>query len=172
MLPVPGGRPAGPAVRHENGLRRSVRQVRAVGRRPGPPPSPAPSARPAARSPARRGGRHGDHSSQPPPLAGTWHGTASRRSPANTAWLDRDTGQQVIRVVHEPGETTLLYCLDPRQRLPVRGRFSPGTPDAVIIAAIGAALSPPRRGRPGPDQAGHGPAAHARREAVNRDDDR
>lgn len=30
-----------------------------------------------------------------------------------TAWLDYGAGHQVIRVLHEPGETTLLYCLAP-----------------------------------------------------------
>jgi hypothetical protein len=64
-------------------------------------------------------------------------------SSADPAWLDRDTGHQVIRVLHEPGETTFLYCLDPRQGCLYEARFSPGTPDAVITAAIGAALSPP-----------------------------
>ena len=86
------------------------------------------------------------------------------------AWLDHDTGHQVVRVVHEPGETTFLYCLDPHQGCLYEARFSPGTPDAVISAAIGAALRPPR---PGP--AGARPATGRRRtrgEAVNRDDDR
>ena len=72
------------------------------------------------------------------------HGFAP--NPGNPAWLDRDTGQQIIRVLHEPGETTLLYCLDPRGGCLYEARFSPGTPDAVIIAAIEAALSPPRLG--------------------------
>ena len=35
------------------------------------------------------------------------HGFAP--SPADPAWLDLDTGHQVIRVLHEPGETTFLY---------------------------------------------------------------
>jgi len=45
--------------------------------------------------------------------------------------------------VHQPGETTYLYCLDPRRGCLYEARFSPGTPDAVITAAIGAALTPP-----------------------------
>jgi hypothetical protein len=69
------------------------------------------------------------------------HGFAP--SPADPAWLDLDTGHQVIRVVHQPGETNYLYCLDPRQGCLYEARFSPGTPDAVITAAIGAALTPP-----------------------------
>ncbi len=71
------------------------------------------------------------------------HGFAP--SSADPAWLDLDTGHQVIRVLHEPGETTFLYCLDPHQGCRYEARFSPDTPDAVITAAIGAALSPPRR---------------------------
>ena len=92
------------------------------------------------------------------------HGFAP--SPADPAWLDLDTGHQVIRVVHEPGETTFLYCLDPHQGCLYEARFSPGTPDAVITAAIGAALTPPGPAGPG----GHG-QRHAKG-SVNRDDDR
>ena len=83
-------------------------------------------------------------SSSQPPTLGRYlarHGFAP--SPANPAWLDLDTGHQVIRVLHEPGETTFLYCLDPHQGCLYEARFSPGTPDAVITAAIGAALTPP-----------------------------
>ena len=82
-------------------------------------------------------------SSQPPALSRylVRHGFAP--SPANPAWLDHDTGHQVIRLLHEPGETTFLYCLAPQQRCLYEAVFSPGTPDAVIIAAIGAALTPP-----------------------------
>jgi hypothetical protein len=54
------------------------------------------------------------------------HGFAP--SPADPAWLDLDAGHQVIRVVHQPGETTFLYCLDPRQGCLYEARFSPGTP--------------------------------------------
>ena len=64
-------------------------------------------------------------------------------SPGNPTWLDLDTGQQVVRVLHDPGETTLLYCLAPRSVCLYEAVFSPGTPDAVITAAIEAALSPP-----------------------------
>jgi hypothetical protein len=64
-------------------------------------------------------------------------------NPGNPAWLDCGTGQQTVRVLHEPGETTLLYCLAPRSVCLYEAVFSPGTPDTVIIAAIEAALSPP-----------------------------
>ena len=100
--------------------------------------------------------------SSPPAALGRYlarHGFAP--SPADPAWLDLGTGHQVIRVVHQPGETTYLYCLDPNQGCVYEARFSPGTPDAVITAAIGAALTPP-----GP--AGTRPAAgrpRTRREA-------
>ena len=66
-----------------------------------------------------------------------------RPHPSHSAWLDRDTGPQIIRVLHEPGEATLLYCLDPYSVCLYEAVFGPGTPDAVIIAAIEAALSPP-----------------------------
>jgi hypothetical protein len=69
-------------------------------------------------------------------------------SPADSAWLDRDTGHQVIRVLHEPGETTFLYYLDPHGVCLYEARFSPGTPDGVITATIDAAPSPPRPGAP------------------------
>jgi hypothetical protein len=73
-------------------------------------------------------------------------------NPGNSAWLDRDAGQQIIRVLHEPGETTWLYCLDPRGGSLYEARFSPGTPNAVIIATIKAAFRPPssRAARAGP----------------------
>jgi hypothetical protein len=64
-------------------------------------------------------------------------------NPGNGNWLDRNTGQQIIRVLHEPGETTLLYCLARQRGCPYEAVFIPGTPDAVIIGAIEAALSPP-----------------------------
>ena len=88
------------------------------------------------------------------------HGFAP--SPGNHAWLDRGTGQQTVRVLHEPGETTLLYCLAPRSVCLYEAVFSPGTPDAVVTAAIDAALSPPQvgRGRTRPSAT----AAHAQRE--------
>ena len=65
-------------------------------------------------------------------------------SPGNPSWLDLGTGQQTVRVLHEPGEATLLYCLAPHSVCLYEAVFSPGTPDAVITAAIEAALSPPR----------------------------
>jgi hypothetical protein len=64
-------------------------------------------------------------------------------NPGNPTWLDHETGQQTVRVLHEPGETTLLYCLAPRSACLYEAVFSPGTPDAVITAAIEAALSTP-----------------------------
>jgi hypothetical protein len=69
-------------------------------------------------------------------------------SPGNPAWLDLGTGQRTVRVLHEPGETTLLYCLALHSVCLYEAVFSPGTPDAVITAAIEAALSPPAPGRP------------------------
>lgn len=82
-------------------------------------------------------------SSQPPDLGKYLARRGFTPSPGNPTWLDRETGQQTVRVLHEPGETTLLYCLAPRGVCLYEAVFSPGTPDAVITAAIEAALSPP-----------------------------
>ena len=87
-------------------------------------------------------------SSQPPDLGQYLARRGFAPSPGNPTWLDLDTGQQTVRVLHEPGETTLLYCLAPRRGCLYEAVFSPGTPDAVITAAIEAALSPPPPGRP------------------------
>ena len=98
------------------------------------------------------------------------HGFAP--NPGNTAWLDRDTGQQIIRVLCQPGETAWLYCLDPDRGCLYEVRFSPGIPDAVIIAVIEAASSSPlpAQARVGP---GSPPTGGARTsEGVSRDDDR
>ena len=93
-------------------------------------------------------------SSQPPDLGQYLARRGFAPSPGNPTWLDLDTGQQTVRVLHEPGETTLLYCLAPRSVCLYEAVFSPGTPDAVVTAAIEAALSPPpapgRRGRARP----------------------
>ena len=78
------------------------------------------------------------------------HGFAPH--PGNSTWLDRHTRQQIIRILHKPGEETLLICLTPRSACLYEAVFSPGTPDAVIIAAVDAALSPPP-----PETAGTGP---------------
>ena len=101
-------------------------------------------------------------SRQPPDLGQYLARRGFGPSPGNpTAWLDLGTGQQTVRVLHEPGETTFLYCLDPHQGCLYEARFSPGTPDAVITAAIGAALSPPR---PGPGRPRAGSAREGKRE--------
>jgi hypothetical protein len=77
----------------------------------------------------------------------TRHGFAPH--PGNSACLDHDTGQQIIRVRHDPGEATLLYCLTPNAVCLYEAVFSPGTPDAVIIAAVQTALQhiPPQPGQ-------------------------
>jgi hypothetical protein len=82
-------------------------------------------------------------SSQPPDLGQCLARLGFTPNPGNPAWLDLSTGQQTVRVLHEPGEATLLYCLAPRSACLYEAVFSPGTPDAVITAAIEAALSPP-----------------------------
>jgi hypothetical protein len=67
---------------------------------------------------------------------------------SHSAWLDRDTRQSIIRVVHEPDEQNPADLPGTAQRLPVPDHLQLGTPDAVIITAVEAALSPP------PPQAG------------------
>jgi hypothetical protein len=65
-------------------------------------------------------------SSSQPAVLGRYlarHGFAP--SPADPAWLDLDTGHQVIRVVHQPGETTYLYCLDPHRAACTRPGSAP-----------------------------------------------
>jgi hypothetical protein len=82
-------------------------------------------------------------SSQPSDLSQYLARRGFAPSPGNPAWLDLGTGPQIVRVLHEPGETTLLYCLTPPGVCLYEAIFSPGTPDAVLTAAIEAALSPP-----------------------------
>ena len=96
--------------------------------------------------------------SQPPDLSQYLARRGFAPSPGSPAWLDLSTGQQTVRVLHEPGETTLLYCLAPRSVCLYEAVFSPGTPDAVITAAIEAALSPPP-----PGQAGRGRTREGKR---------
>lgn len=90
-------------------------------------------------------------SSQPEALGQYLAGRGFAPSPGNPRWLDLGTGQLVVRVLHEPGEATLLYCLDAHSVCLYEAVFSPGTPNAVITAAIEAALSPPptKAGRAG-----------------------
>jgi hypothetical protein len=109
-------------------------------------------------------------SSQPPDLGQYLQRRGFAPNPGNPAWLELGTGQQTVRVLHEPGETTLLYCLDSHGVCLYEAIFSPGTPDAVITAAIEAALSPPPAGGAGP---GRPQASGARAKGrVTRDDDR
>ena len=77
------------------------------------------------------------------PSTSTSHAAASRRTPATPPGSTSAAGQQIIRVLHEPGEDTLLIRLTPHSVCLYEAVFSPGTPDAVITAAIEAALSPP-----------------------------
>ena len=99
-------------------------------------------------------------SSQPPNLGQYLDRRGFTPNPGNPTWLDREAGQQTVRVLHEPGETTLLYCLAPRSACLYEAVFSPGTPDTVIIAAIEAALRPPSP-RPAGARPGRSPASGA-----------
>ena len=111
-------------------------------------------------------------SSQPPDLDRYLARHRFRPDASHSTWLDRDNGQHVLRVIREPSEPAALICLAPSGACLYQAAFTMGTPDAVIIAAVEAALSQARRRRPAPDRTGHGPAAHARREEVTGDDDR
>ena len=62
-------------------------------------------------------------------------------NPGNPTWLDRATGHAVIRIVCQPGEETQLIALTPRGACLYKAMFYAGTPDAVINAAVEAALT-------------------------------
>lgn len=62
---------------------------------------------------------------------------------AEGTWFDHDTGDGIIRVVCEPGEETQLISLSPAVGCRYKAMFYVGTPDAVIIAAVRAALRLP-----------------------------
>ena len=94
-------------------------------------------------------------SSQPPDLGQYLARRGFAPNPGNPTWLDLGTGQQTVRVLHEPGETTLLYCLDPAQRLPVRGRLQPRHPGRRDHRRDRS------RAEPAPPQAGRGRARPA-----------
>jgi hypothetical protein len=79
-------------------------------------------------------------SSQPPDLDRYLARHRFRPHASHSTWLDRDNGQHVIRVVREPEEHTQLIFLTPRSGCVYQAAFSLGTPDAVIIAAVQAAL--------------------------------
>jgi hypothetical protein len=91
-------------------------------------------------------------SSQPPDLDRYLARHRFRPRASHSTWLDRDNGQHVIRVVREPEGQTQLICLAPRSACVYQAVFSLGTPDAVIIAAVEAALTPAP-----PQAAGTGP---------------
>jgi hypothetical protein len=69
------------------------------------------------------------------------HGFAA--APGRPTWHDHRTPDGIIRVVHEPGEETQLISLSPAIGCRYKAMFYTGTPDAVIIAAVQAALSLP-----------------------------
>ena len=79
-------------------------------------------------------------SSEPASLAGYLVGHGFRPNASHGTWLDRGTGQGIIRVVCEPGEGIQLISLAPRSVCLYKIVFNPGTPDAVITAALQATL--------------------------------
>ena len=91
-------------------------------------------------------------SSQPPDLDRYLARHRFRPDASHSTWLDRDNGQHVLRVIREPSEPAALICLAPSGACLYQAAFSMGTPDAVIIAAVEAALSqaPPQATGTGP----------------------
>jgi hypothetical protein len=62
---------------------------------------------------------------------------------AEGTWFDHDTGDGIIRVVYQLGVETQLISLTPAICCRFKVMFYVGTPDAVIIAAVRAALRLP-----------------------------
>ena len=48
-------------------------------------------------------------SSQPPGISEYLARNGFTPNPGNPTWLDRETAQRILRVLHEPGDVTLLY---------------------------------------------------------------
>jgi len=107
-------------------------------------------------------------SSQPPDLDRYLARHRFRPHAGHGTWLDRDTGQHVLRVVREPGEPATLICLAPSGACLYQAAFTLGTPPAVITATIDAALTlsqpePAARSRPWhPGSGRRNPAARYR----------
>ena len=75
------------------------------------------------------------------------------RPQAEGTWLDHHTADGITRVVYQPGEETQLISLTPTIGCRFKVMFYAGTPDAVIIAAIRAALRLPPDAGPQPPRA-------------------
>lgn len=86
-------------------------------------------------------------SGQPSALAGYLADHGFLPDGGDGTWYDRDTGHGIIRVVCELGEETQLISLAPASVCRYKVLFSPGTPPAVIIAALEAGLSSPAASR-------------------------
>jgi hypothetical protein len=79
------------------------------------------------------------------------HGFAP--APGHPTWHDHPAPDGTIRVVCEPGEETQLISLSPAVGCRYKAMFYVGTPDAVIIAAVRAALRLPPDARTQPPRA-------------------
>jgi hypothetical protein len=86
---------------------------------------------------------------------------------AEDTWFDRDTGDGIIRVVYQPGEETQLIALTPAIGCRFKVMFYVGVPDAVIIAAVRAALRLPPDAATQPPRAAPG-AGRATRDTSRR----
>jgi hypothetical protein len=75
------------------------------------------------------------------PLDAYLRGHGFTPAPGHATWLDHPTADgMTIRVVCEPEEETQLIALAPHSVCLYKAMFYAGTPDAVIIAAVEAAL--------------------------------
>jgi hypothetical protein len=101
------------------------------------------------------------------PLDAYLRGHGFTPAPGHATWLDHPTADgMTIRVVCEPEEETQLIALAPHSVCLYKAMFYAGTPDAVIIAAVQAALRLP------PDAASQPPQAAPGRGTATRDTSR
>lgn len=75
------------------------------------------------------------------------------RPQAEGTWFDHHTADGITRVVYQPGEETQLISLTPAIGCRFKVMFYTVTPDAMIIAAIRAALRLPPDAGPQPPRA-------------------
>lgn len=88
------------------------------------------------------------------PLNAYLRGHGFTPAPGHDTWLDHSAADgTTIRVVCPPGEETQLIALAPHLVCLYKAMFYVGTPDAVIIAAVEAALT---LGRPAARRRGRG----------------
>ena len=92
-----------------------------------------------------------------PALAGYLAAHGFTPAPGQPTWHDCRTPDGIIRVVCEDGAETYLISLTPAIACRYKAMFHVGTPAAVIIAAVQAALSLPPDDGTDPSQAASAP---------------